>query len=61
MSEPGAASVSSRVLYLIVCAAPPAQQTADVVPRLQVEGWDVCVIAVVPATFNTGRALKPWR
>jgi phosphopantothenoylcysteine synthetase/decarboxylase len=45
MSEPVTASVSSRVLYLIVCAAPPAQQTADVVPMLQAEGWDVCVIA----------------
>ena len=50
MSEPGAASASSRVLYLIVCAAPPAQQTADVVPRLQAEGWDVCVIATPQAS-----------
>ena len=42
MSEPVAVSASSRVLYLIVCAAPPVQQTADVVPMLQAEGWDVC-------------------
>lgn len=40
----------SRVLYLIVCAAPPAQQTPEVVPRLQTTGWDVCVIATPQAT-----------
>ncbi len=50
MSEPVAVSASSRVLYLIVCAAPPAQQTADVVPVLQAEGWDVCVIATPQAS-----------
>jgi len=50
MSEPVTVSVSSRVLYLIVCAAPPAQQTADVVPVLQAEGWDVCVIATPQAS-----------
>jgi len=50
MSEPVAVSASSRVLYLIVCAAPPAQQTADVVPMLQAEGWDVCVIATPQAS-----------
>ena len=49
MSEPVAVSASSRVLYLIVCAAPPAQQTADVVPISQAEGWDVCVIATPQA------------
>jgi len=49
MSEPVAVSASSRVLYLIVCTAPPAQQTADVVPVLQAEGWDVCVIATPQA------------
>ena len=50
MREPVTASVSSRVLYLIVCAAPPAQQTVDVVPVLQAEGWDVCVIATPQAS-----------
>jgi phosphopantothenoylcysteine decarboxylase len=39
-----------RVLYLIVCAAPPAQQTADVVPVLQSDGWEVCVITTPQAS-----------
>jgi phosphopantothenoylcysteine decarboxylase len=47
MSEPTV--TASRVLYLIVCAAPPAQQTPDVVPLLQSAGWDVCVIATPQA------------
>ena len=34
-----------NVLYLIVCAAPPAAQTAELVKAKQNEGWDVCVIA----------------
>src|SRR5215471_7938043 len=45
MSEP----VSLRILYLMVCAAPPAQQTQEVVPLLQATGWDVCVIATPQA------------
>ena len=47
MHEP--TSTASRFLYLIVCAAPPAQQTPDVVPLLQSAGWDVCVIATPQA------------
>jgi phosphopantothenoylcysteine decarboxylase len=39
----------SPILYLIVCAAPPAQQTQEVVPLLQTAGWDVCVIATPQA------------
>jgi len=39
-----------RVLYLIVCAAPPATQTSEVVPVLQAAGWDVCIIATPQAT-----------
>ncbi len=39
-----------HVLYLIVCAAPPAQQTADVVPLLQAAGWEVCVITTPQAS-----------
>jgi len=31
-------SISPRVLYLIVCAAPPAQQTAEVVPQVASAG-----------------------
>jgi phosphopantothenoylcysteine decarboxylase len=44
------ASTRSPILYLIVCAAPPAQQTQEVVPLLQAEGWDVCVIATPQAS-----------
>src|SRR6516162_7377185 len=47
MSEP--LSPLAPVLYLIVCAAPPAQQTQEVVPLLQAAGWDVCVIATPQA------------
>lgn len=39
-----------RILYLIVCAAPPAQQTADAVPLLQAAGWEVCVITTPQAS-----------
>lgn len=34
-----------NVLYLIVCAAPPAADTAELVKAKQADGWDVCVIA----------------
>ena len=44
------ASTRSPILYLIVCAAPPAQQTQEVVPLLQATGWDVCVIATPQAS-----------
>jgi phosphopantothenoylcysteine decarboxylase len=47
MSEP--VSPPAPVLYLIVCAAPPAQQTQEVVPLLLAAGWDVCVIATPQA------------
>jgi phosphopantothenoylcysteine decarboxylase len=43
-------SFLSRILNLIVCAAPPAQQSAQVVQLLQVVGWDVCIIATPQAT-----------
>src|SRR5947208_1119582 len=49
MSEP--TSTPAPVLYLMVCAAPPAQQTQEVVPLLQAAGWDVCVIAT-PQAFR---------
>ena len=48
MSEPVSPPVP--VLYLMVCAAPPAQQTQEVVPLLQAAGWDVCVIATPQAS-----------
>ncbi len=46
----GSASIDSRVLYLIVCAAPPAQQTIHVVTSLQEAGWNVCVITTPQAS-----------
>jgi len=42
--------MATRVLYLIVCAAPPAQQTPDVISSLRANGWDVCVIATPQAS-----------
>lgn len=39
----------SRILYLLVCAAPPAQQTAQVVQALQEIHWDTCVITTPQA------------
>jgi phosphopantothenoylcysteine synthetase/decarboxylase len=42
-------SLLSHTLYLMVCAAPPAQQTTHVVQLLQEAGWDVCVIATPQA------------
>lgn len=47
MHEP--TSTASCILYFIVCAAPPAQQTLDVLPLLQSAGWEVCVIATPQA------------
>src|SRR5260370_18814731 len=38
------------VLYLIICAAPPAQHMQDFIQLLQSAGWDVCVIATPQAT-----------
>ncbi len=36
-------------LYLIVCAAPPAQQTVERILRLHQRQWDVCVITTPQA------------
>jgi phosphopantothenoylcysteine decarboxylase len=33
------------VLYLVVCAAPPAREIAELVELIQRVGWSVCVIA----------------
>ena len=41
--------IESRILYLMVCAAPPAQQTLHIVALLQNAGWDVCIIATPQA------------
>ena len=37
-------SIESPVLYLMICAAPPASQMHLFIPQLQAAGWDVCVI-----------------
>jgi phosphopantothenoylcysteine synthetase/decarboxylase len=38
------APVSGPVLYLIVCAAPPAADAAEAVRLAQARGWDTCVV-----------------
>lgn len=48
---------SIKVLYLVVCAAPPAQHIDEFIPLLQAHGWDVCVIATPPATHFIDRPL----
>ena len=40
---------SGRVLYLVVCAAPPARSIGELVELLQRLGWTVCVIATPQA------------
>lgn len=42
--------IKQRVLYLIICAAPPAQHMPDFITNAQAIGWDVCVIATPQAT-----------
>ena len=42
---PSFGSETGNVLYLIVCGAPLAANTAELVKEKQAEGWDVCVIA----------------
>lgn len=42
---PSFGSDTGNVLYLIVCGAPPAADTPQLVKEKQAEGWDVCVIA----------------
>ncbi|MGH1491800.1 MAG: flavoprotein [Acidimicrobiales bacterium] len=42
---PSFGSETGNVLYLIVCGAPPAADTAQFVKEKQADGWDVCVVA----------------
>ena len=42
---PSFGSETGNVLYLIVCGAPSAADTPQLVKEKQAEGWDVCVIA----------------
>jgi phosphopantothenoylcysteine decarboxylase len=37
--------MAARVLYHVVCAAPPAQAVSEPIGLLQDAGWTVCVIA----------------
>jgi len=41
---------NTGVLYLVICAAPPAQHMHHFIPVLQAAEWDVCVIATPQAT-----------
>lgn len=36
--------MSTRVLYVIACAAPPTREVARLVSIAQEDGWDVCVL-----------------
>ncbi len=47
---------NKQVLYLIICAAPPAQQMHEFIPVLQSNRWDVCVIATPQAARWINRA-----
>jgi len=38
-----------KVLYLIACAAPPAQNISQMITLAQKDGWDVCLIATPSA------------
>ncbi len=42
-------SSNGNVLYLIVCAAPPARTIDETIKQKQSEGWDVCLIATPTA------------
>ncbi len=42
-------STDGNVLYLIVCAAPPARTVDEIIKQKQTEGWDVCLIATPTA------------
>ncbi|MGW8378051.1 flavoprotein [Streptomyces sp. ODS28] len=50
-----APSLASRVLYLIACAAPPAQHIRTGIEKAQRDGWDVCLVL----TPTAGRWLEP--
>ena len=42
--------MTKRVLYLIVCAAPPAQAIGEFIGLMQKKDWTVCPIATPHAT-----------
>ncbi|MFI6262171.1 flavoprotein [Micromonospora sp. NPDC051006] len=48
-----------KVLYLVVCAAPPALQVGELIDLLMSAGWTVCVIATpTAATWIDREALS---
>ena len=42
-------SANARLLYLVVCAAPPARRIVELVEAVRRDGWDVYVIATETA------------
>jgi phosphopantothenoylcysteine decarboxylase len=46
---PSFGSGRGDVLYLIICAAPPARRAVDCVEMLRACGWDVCAVATPAA------------
>jgi phosphopantothenoylcysteine synthetase/decarboxylase len=42
--------VTQKVLYVIVCGAPPARRVSRLVQAAQQRGWDTCVLATPSAT-----------
>lgn len=43
--------MSSRVLYIVVCAAPPARRVHVIIDEAKLAGWDTCLIAT-PAAYR---------
>jgi phosphopantothenoylcysteine decarboxylase len=41
--------VSTRVLYIIVCAAPPARDVSRLISAALDRGWDTCLLATPAA------------
>lgn len=50
MSQPAGRS-NQRVLYIVICAAPPAMDVHVLIELAQQDGWDVCLIAT-PRAFQ---------
>jgi phosphopantothenoylcysteine decarboxylase len=44
-------SGTDNVLYLVVCAAPPARESERLVRGMQALGWDVCIVTTQMARY----------
>src|SRR5262245_31382411 len=57
---PSSRSERGNVLYLIICAAPPARRSVDCAEMLRSRGWDVCAISTPSALawVDTDRLAK---